>query len=113
MRLLREINGPRGGVPELNPTRHRVALATSLLALAVAIPSLASSSPRSPLSDEEVRTQADALLARMTPEEKAGQLSEYFYFSELPVLSKIKEPKPVMPLHDGSNSAFRRVARAV
>lgn len=32
MRLLREVNGPRGGVPELNPTRHRVALATSLLA---------------------------------------------------------------------------------
>lgn len=29
------------------------------------------------------------------------------------VLSKITEPKPLMPLHDGSNSAFRRVARAV
>jgi beta-glucosidase len=65
------------------------ALATSLLALAVGIPLSASSAPRSPLRDEEVRTRADALLARMIPEEKAGQLSEYFYFSELPPLKKL------------------------
>jgi beta-glucosidase len=30
-------------------------------------------------SDEDVRTRVDALLAEMTPEEKAGQLTQYFY----------------------------------
>ena len=87
--MSRKVIGARGGVPDLNQTRCRVALATSLLALAVAIPLSASSAPRSPLRDEEVRTRADALLARMIPEEKAGQLSEYFYFSELPPLKKL------------------------
>jgi beta-glucosidase len=32
------------------------------------------------LDDTAVRRRADALLARMTPEEKAGQLVQYFYF---------------------------------
>ena len=35
-----------------------------------------------PLSDAEVRTRADALLAKMTPEEKAGQITQYFNFGE-------------------------------
>jgi beta-glucosidase len=30
-------------------------------------------------SDEDVRARVDALLAEMTPEEKAGQLTQYFY----------------------------------
>jgi beta-glucosidase len=33
-----------------------------------------------PLSDEVVRARADALIAQMTPEEKAGQLTQYFNF---------------------------------
>jgi beta-glucosidase len=35
-----------------------------------------------PLSDAEVRARADALIAKMTPEEKAGQLTQYFYFGD-------------------------------
>ena len=34
-----------------------------------------------PLPDAEVRARADALLAKMTPEEKAGQITQYFDFS--------------------------------
>jgi beta-glucosidase len=37
-----------------------------------------------PMSDEAVRARAEALVARMTPEEKAGQLSQYFYFQLMP-----------------------------
>ena len=33
-----------------------------------------------PLSDATVRARADALIAQMTPEEKAGQLTQYFVF---------------------------------
>ena len=49
----------------------------------------ARASPESgPLSDVTVRTRADALLAQMTPEEKAGQLSQYFYFQIFPPMNK-------------------------
>ena len=41
-----------------------------------------------PLLDAEVRARADALLARMTPEEKAGQLTQYFNFGFDPSESK-------------------------
>jgi beta-glucosidase len=46
-------------------------------------------SPPAALDDRAIRARADALLAQMTPEEKAGQLTQYFYFpfpgmSELP-----------------------------
>lgn len=34
-------------------------------------------------SETIVRARADALLAQMTPEEKAGQLSQYFYFQAM------------------------------
>jgi beta-glucosidase len=74
---------------QLRQAGRRVALTTGLLALALATPLLANASPRPPLRDDEVRTRADALLARMTPEEKAGQLSQYFYFAELPPLKKL------------------------
>jgi beta-glucosidase len=40
------------------------------------------------LSDEAVRTRAAALVAQMTPEEKAGQLSQYFYFQMMPAPMK-------------------------
>jgi beta-glucosidase len=33
------------------------------------------------MTDDDVRERIDALLAAMTPEEKAGQLTQYFYFS--------------------------------
>src|SRR4051794_3385470 len=37
---------------------------------------------------DDVRTRADALLAEMTPEEKAGQLTQYFYFAFAPDASE-------------------------
>jgi len=37
-----------------------------------------------PLSDEVVRARADALIAQMTPEEKAGQITQYFDFLSVP-----------------------------
>lgn len=41
-----------------------------------------------PLSDEVVRARADALIAEMTPEEKAGQITQYFNFPDSPEESK-------------------------
>jgi beta-glucosidase len=35
-----------------------------------------------PLPDTEVRARADALLAKMTPEERAGQITQYFDFGD-------------------------------
>src|SRR5262245_29160049 len=43
---------------------------------------------RAPLTDAEVRARADALLAQMTPEEKAGQITQYFDFFMVPQESK-------------------------
>ena len=37
-----------------------------------------------PLSEAEIRARADKLIAGMTVEEKAGQLTQYFYFGGLP-----------------------------
>jgi len=41
-----------------------------------------------PLADAVVRARADALIAQMTPEEKAGQITQYFDFSTTPEESK-------------------------
>jgi beta-glucosidase len=41
-----------------------------------------------PLPDAEVRARADALIARMTPEEKAGQITQYFHFGIVPPEAK-------------------------
>jgi hypothetical protein len=40
------------------------------------------------LSDEVVRIRAQQLVAQMTPDEKAGQLSQCFYFQALPPLAR-------------------------
>lgn len=40
-----------------------------------------------PLSEAIVRARADALIAQMTPEEKAAQLSLYFYFQTMPSMT--------------------------
>ena len=37
--------------------------------------------PSMTAEDSAIRTRANALLAKMTPEEKAGQLTQYFYFT--------------------------------
>jgi beta-glucosidase len=41
-----------------------------------------------PLDDATVRARADALIAKMTPEEKAGQITQYFDFTTAPEESK-------------------------
>ncbi|HEY9545099.1 MAG TPA: beta-glucosidase BglX [Solimonas sp.] len=41
------------------------------------------------LADAEVTVRANALIARMTPAEKAGQLSQYFYISVFPPQAKL------------------------
>jgi beta-glucosidase len=41
-----------------------------------------------PLSEDVVRARADALIAQMTPDEKAGQLSQYFYLQIIPPLAE-------------------------
>ena len=38
----------------------------------------------SKITDGEIRSRIDDLLAQMTPAEKAGQLTQYFYFGSLP-----------------------------
>jgi beta-glucosidase len=45
----------------------------------------------SALSEDVVRSRADALIAQMSPEEKAGQLSQYFY---LPQFTSIIQEAP-------------------
>lgn len=42
-----------------------------------------------PLTEDVVRARADAIIAQMTPEEKAGQLSQYFYFAQFPPFRKV------------------------
>ena len=37
-----------------------------------------------PLTTAAIRARVDELLAAMTPDEKAGQLTQYFYFGALP-----------------------------
>ena len=44
----------------------------------------ASTPQQGPMDEKAFRTRADALLAQMTLEEKAGQLTQYAYFSLLP-----------------------------
>lgn len=68
----------------------RVLLATC--AIVAASPALAAPGSASlqsgAMSDAEVADKVDTLLARMTDEEKAGQLSQYFYFSQFPPLAQ-------------------------
>jgi beta-glucosidase len=63
-------------------------VAAVLGTLLIALPNMTgSAAPTTALSDAVVRERANALLAQMTPEEKAGQLSQYFYFSMFPPLA--------------------------
>ncbi len=46
--------------------------------------------PRAPMSDEAIRERIDELIDAMTPAEKAGQLTQYFYFGFM----RDAEPEP-------------------
>ena len=60
----------------------------SLKAIFVAGSCIASIAHAAPPSDAEVSARAKALIAQMTPDEKAGQLSQYFYIAQFPPLAK-------------------------
>ena len=60
------------------------------LAMGAASPAIASGS-QAPMDAAVVRARADALIAQMTPEEKAAQLSLYFYFPALGSMNKPAE----------------------
>ena len=44
----------------------------------------ASQAERTPTGDATIRSRVDELVAQMTPAEKAGQLTQYFYFGSVP-----------------------------
>lgn len=67
--------------------RSAVAVAAAFVLLAAGAQS-APPAAGPPLSDAEVRARADALIAKMTPEEKAGQITQYFNFGDVPAESK-------------------------
>jgi beta-glucosidase len=60
----------------------------ALAILAAAAAHSAQPAAGKPLSDAEVRARADALIAQMTPEEKAGQITQYFHFGIVPQEAK-------------------------
>jgi beta-glucosidase len=69
--------------------RHAAfAVGLGLAILAGAHAQSAQPSAGKPLPEAEVRARADALIAKMTPEEKAGQLTQYFNFSFIPPEAK-------------------------
>jgi hypothetical protein len=39
---------------------------------------------QAPMTDDAIRSRIDELIAELTPAEKAGQLTQYFYFGSLP-----------------------------
>ena len=67
----------------------RTALASACLgAFAAAAVAREPAALPAPMREEAVRAKADALIARMTPEEKAAQLSQYFYLQPLPAANR-------------------------
>jgi beta-glucosidase len=39
---------------------------------------------QAPMTDDEIQSRIDELIAELTPAEKAGQLTQYFYFGSVP-----------------------------
>jgi hypothetical protein len=39
---------------------------------------------QAPMSDDAIQSRIDELIAELTPAEKAGQLTQYFYFGSIP-----------------------------
>jgi beta-glucosidase len=74
--------------PKIRAT-HRGGIAAAAFAI-LAATGAHSAQPATgkPLPDREIRARADALIARMTPEEKAGQITQYFHFGIVPPEAK-------------------------
>lgn len=67
--------------------RAAAAVAVAFAFMAVDAQSAPTAAAR-PLPEQQVRARADALLAQMTPEEKAGQITQYFNFGFAPPEAK-------------------------
>lgn len=68
---------------------RRMALALSLIGMGITVP--AREHPTTgvaPVSEDNAHARADALIAQMTAQEKAGQLSQYFYFQIFPPMNE-------------------------
>ena len=63
-------------------------LGTALTGSAIADAAPQHASTKAPLSDADIDTRVDSLLSKMTVEEKAGQLSQFFYFAHIPAMAK-------------------------
>jgi beta-glucosidase len=68
-------------IPPVHETRRAAAaIAVAWLICAAAHAQSARPTAVKALPDAEIRARADALIAQMTPEEKAGQITQYFHF---------------------------------
>jgi beta-glucosidase len=75
-------------------------LATGVLAACCTFAAAGTWAADAPLSDAEVSARAKALVAKMTPEEKAGQLTQFFFFGE--AMGPLgKDPRMRKQLEDG------------
>jgi beta-glucosidase len=82
--------------------RQTCLLGLALAGALVAAPGLAWPAPIA-ASEDAVRARADALIAQMTPEEKAGQLSLFVYTNQIPGLA---EPIEMAIASGGASSIY-------
>ena len=71
----------------------------------------ATNNTAAPMSDAAVRARADELLAAMTVAEKAGQLTQYFYFGDLP--QDGVDPGPIPPPSQQAADVEAAIGRGV
>jgi beta-glucosidase len=63
-------------------------LFTPILAVAIWVFAATTGGASTPVSDDDVRGRANTLLAQMTPQEKVGQMSQFFYLPQSAPLAK-------------------------
>lgn len=66
-----------------------LALTAAMSSQTMSIGTAAARQPNPVQSDDVVSAHADALIAQMTPEEKAAQLTQYFYLQPVPAANKL------------------------
>jgi len=87
--LTATLDRPQAEAMALIPHSFLAALfAGACLAVLTTTPTGANAASKAPLDEAALRARAEALVAQMTPEEKAGQLSQYFYMQMAPGLTK-------------------------
>src|SRR5271165_6225585 len=78
------------GRSKSNMKRALVPMVITVIRIFALTPAAAAAQPPAmPVAPTEkvVRARADALIAQMTPQEKAGQLSQFFYFTIFPPMN--------------------------